>query len=65
MQRCTHNFFFLLSGSAQAGKLGDQKKDPLLVDSGKGMYKPFEKDQDDHPEQAGGCSSMVKSCSVM
>lgn len=51
--------------SAQSGRLGDQKKDALLVDSGKGMYKPFEKDADDNPEQAGGCSSMVKSCNLM
>lgn len=30
-----------------------------------GMYKPFEADSDDRPEQAGGCSSVVKSCTVM
>jgi hypothetical protein len=74
-------FFSFFSRLFLVARLGDQKKDPLLVDSGKGllkrtencvvltsfagMYKPFERDADDAPEQAGGCSSMVKSCNVM
>ena len=51
--------------SAAQSSLKNQTKDPLLVDSSQGMYKPFEEDADDNPENAGGSSSMVKSCNVM